>query len=126
MKDATVTVPVLADRLGLDPPGNGRAGAERLGKVAAPPNKESTSEFFYFWVERDRLVERTQIVTTSSMLGGRTVKFVGLVEEVFRQSRQKDMGEEVAGAHERRLTQLHEQPNGPSVPTTIDLRRSTS
>ena len=95
MKDATVTVPVLADRLGLDPPGNGRAGAERLGKVAAPPNKESTSEFFYFWVERDRLVERTQIVTTSSVLGGRTVKFVGLVEEVYRQSRQKDMGEEV-------------------------------
>jgi DNA helicase HerA-like ATPase len=68
---------------------------KRLGKVAAPPNKESTSEFFFFWVERGKLVERTQIVITSSLLGGRTVNFVGLVEEVYRQSRQRDMGEEV-------------------------------
>jgi DNA helicase HerA-like ATPase len=68
-----------------------------LGKVAAPPNRESTSECFYFWVERGKLVERTQIVTTSSPLrpGGEPVEFVGLVEEVYRQSRQKDMGEEV-------------------------------
>ena len=72
-----------------------RRSARRLGKVAAPPNKESTSEFFYFWVERGKLVERTQIVTTSSQLGDRTVEFVGLVEEVYRQSRQRDMGEEV-------------------------------
>jgi hypothetical protein len=95
MNDVTIAVPVLADPLGLDLPGNGRAGAERLGKVAAPPNKESTSEFFYFWVERGKLCERTQIVTTTSQLGGRTVEFVGLVEEVYRQSRQRDMGEEV-------------------------------
>jgi uncharacterized protein len=75
----------------------GPPGAVALGKVAAPPNKESTSEFFYFWVERGKLVERTQIVTTSSPLrpGGKPVEFVGLVEEVYRQSRQKDMGEEV-------------------------------
>jgi uncharacterized protein len=66
-----------------------------LGRVAAPPDKESTSDFFYFWVERGKLVERTQIVKTSSMLGGREVEFIGLVEEVYRQSRQKDMGEEV-------------------------------
>jgi hypothetical protein len=69
--------------------------AQPLGKVAAPPNKESTSEFFYFWVERGKLVERTQVVTTASTLGGRRVEFVGLVEEVYRQSRQRDMGEEV-------------------------------
>lgn len=76
-----------------------RTGAARipLGKVAAPLNKESTSECFYFWVERGKLVERTQIVTTSCELraGEKAVEFVGLVEEVYRQSRQKDMGEEV-------------------------------
>lgn len=68
-----------------------------LGKVAAPPNKESTSDHFYFWVERDKLAERTQIVHTECHLGDRTepVKFIGLVEEVYRQSRQRDMGEEV-------------------------------
>jgi hypothetical protein len=95
MNEINVAVPVLADLQGLDLQVNGRAVAQRLGKVAAPPNKESTSEFFYFWVERGKLCERTQIVTTSSQLGGRTVEFVGLVEEVYRQSRQKDMGEEV-------------------------------
>jgi hypothetical protein len=79
----------------LDAAGHCQVGAEPLGKVAAPPNKESTSEYFYFWVERGKVVERTQIVTTSSTLGGKRVEFVGLVEEVYRQSRQKDMGEEV-------------------------------
>lgn len=77
------------------PAGRTPAGPAVLGKVAAPPNKEATSELFYFWVARDQLVERTQIVTTESSLGGKPVKFVGLVEEVYRQSRQKDMGEEV-------------------------------
>lgn len=76
-----------------------RTTAERvlLGRVAAPPNREATSECFYFWVGRGKLVERTQIVTVSSPLrpGGEPVEFVGLVEEVFRQSRQRDMGEEV-------------------------------
>jgi uncharacterized protein len=68
-----------------------------LGKVAAPPNKESTSEHFYFWVEREKLAERTQIIHTECQLGDRDtpVKFIGLVEEVYRQSRQRDMGEEV-------------------------------
>lgn len=71
------------------------ANAVVLGRVAAPPNKEATSEYFYFWVARDQLVERTQIVRTSSTLRGKQIEFVGLVEEVYRQSRQKDMGEEV-------------------------------
>jgi DNA helicase HerA-like ATPase len=99
MNDVSVVVPVLGDVRDPDLPDGRPADARRLGKVAAPPNKESTSEFFYFWVERGQLVERTQIVTTSSRLGGRTaertVEFVGLVEEVYRQSRQRDMGEEV-------------------------------
>ncbi|MBX9583509.1 MAG: ATP-binding protein [Gemmataceae bacterium] len=66
-----------------------------LGKVAAPPDKEATSDEFYFWAARDRVVERTQVVTTTADLGGREVRFVGLVEEVYRQSRQASMGEEV-------------------------------
>jgi DNA helicase HerA-like ATPase len=67
-----------------------------LGRVAAPPEHESTSGTFYFWVDRDRGVERTQIVTTRSTVGGRDVRFVGIVQEVYRRSRQKDVGEEAA------------------------------
>jgi hypothetical protein len=66
-----------------------------LGKVAAPPRMEATSETFHFWIARGQIVERTQIVTTTSDLGPKQVTFVGLVDEVFRQSRQRDMGEEV-------------------------------
>ena len=86
----------------------GGSVAELLGRVAAPPNKESTSDYFYFWVERGKLVERGQIVTTTSTLSGHPVEFVGLVEEVYRQSRCRDMGEEVGhlpgrrAAHRRR------------------------
>jgi uncharacterized protein len=67
-----------------------------LGRVAAPPEYESTSGVFYFWVDRNQSVERTQIVTTSSSIAGRSVKFVGIVQEVYRRSRQKDIGEESA------------------------------
>jgi DNA helicase HerA-like ATPase len=51
---------------------------------------------FYFWVDRTQSVERTQIVTTSSSVAGRMVRFVGIVQEVYRRSRQKDIGEESA------------------------------
>ncbi len=67
-----------------------------LGRVAAPPEHESTSSVFYFWVDRNQSVERTQIVTTRSVVAGRGVKFVGIVQEVYRRSRQKDVGEEAA------------------------------
>lgn len=70
--------------------------ATPLGRVAAPPEHESTSGVFYFWVDRDRSVERTQIVTVTSQVGGRKVAFVGIVQEVYRRSRQKDIGEEAA------------------------------
>src|SRR5262249_13696892 len=65
-----------------------------LGRVAAPPEHESTSGTFYFWVDRDQGVERTQIVATRSTVGGRKVKFIGVVQEVYRRSRQTDIGEE--------------------------------
>lgn len=67
-----------------------------LGRVAAPPDHESTSGTFYFWVDRDRGVERTQIVSTESTVAGRVVRFVGVVQEVYRRSRQRDIGEEAA------------------------------
>ncbi len=67
-----------------------------LGRVAAPPEHESTSGVFYFWVDRSQSVERTQIVVTKSSVGTRTVSFVGIVQEVYRRSRQKDIGEEAA------------------------------
>jgi DNA helicase HerA-like ATPase len=67
-----------------------------IGRVAAPPEHESTSGCFYFWVDRSQSVERTQIVTTESTVAGRTVRFVGIVQEVYRRSRQKDIGEEQA------------------------------
>jgi uncharacterized protein len=67
-----------------------------LGRVAAPPEREATSGTFYFWVDRAAGVERTQIVRTRSEVGGRGVSFVGIVQEVYRRSRQKDVGEEAA------------------------------
>ena len=69
-----------------------------LGRVAAPPEHESTSSCFYFWVDRSQSVERTQIVTTESRVGNRPdpVKFVGIVQEVYRRSRQRDVSEEAA------------------------------
>ncbi len=67
-----------------------------LGRVAAPPQHECTSSTFYFWVDQACTVERTQIVTTSCLLAGRKVEFVGIVQEVYRRSRQKDIGEEAA------------------------------
>lgn len=67
-----------------------------LGRVAAPPEHESTSGTFYFWVDKAQAVERTQIVTTRCAVGGRAVTFVGVVQEVYRRSRQKDVHEEAA------------------------------
>ena len=66
-----------------------------IGKVASPPRKESTSEEFFFWIKPDTLIEKTQIVKTKSVIGLHEVTFYGLVTEVFRQSRQSDMGEEI-------------------------------
>lgn len=67
-----------------------------IGRVAAPSGHESTSAHFYFWIDRAQQVERTQIVTTRSKIGEREVFFTGIVQEVFRRSRQKDIGEESA------------------------------
>jgi len=65
-----------------------------LGRVGAPPDAEATSERFHFWVPEDQLVEKTQLVHVESPTGGEKVHFYGLVTEVFRRSRRKDMLEE--------------------------------
>jgi uncharacterized protein len=71
-----------------------RESAAAMGKVASPPRRESTSEEFYFWVAPDTLVEKSQIVRTESEVGGQRLVFYGLIREVYRQSRQSDLGEE--------------------------------
>jgi hypothetical protein len=85
---------ILEPAAGAYPSTADTAAGAALGRVAAPPGHESTSGVFYFWVDRRQTVERTQIVTTSSAVGGRTVRFVGIVQEVYRRSRQMTMGEE--------------------------------
>ena len=65
-----------------------------IGKVASPPRRESTSDEFHFWVKRGELVEKTQIVKTESRIGNETIEFYAIVEEVYRQSRKRDIGEE--------------------------------
>jgi len=67
---------------------------EPLGRVAAPPDQESTTGEFHFWIDRSKTVERTQIVKTQSTIGARTVTFIAVVQEVYRRSRQKDVSEE--------------------------------
>lgn len=67
--------------------------AEVLGKVASPPNKESTCDTFFFWVKRDAVVERTQVVRTSCRLGGQAVVFYAIIDEVYRQGRPRSIAE---------------------------------
>lgn len=69
--------------------------APLIGRVASPSGKEATADQFYFWVDRDHMVENTQIVRTESVIGQTTYTFYAVVEQVFRISRQKDMGEAV-------------------------------
>jgi hypothetical protein len=83
-----------------EPGGNGQrdqepsASTSLIGRVGAPRGAEATSEEFFFWVPDDCLVEKTQLVCVDSPAGANTVKFYGLVTEVFRRSRRADMLEE--------------------------------
>src|SRR5262249_51548316 len=71
-----------------------KVGNRVIGKVASPPRRESTSEQFHFWLQRSQLVEKTQLVRTDGELGGKEVSFYGIVDEVYRQSRRRDIGQE--------------------------------
>ena len=65
-----------------------------IGRVASPPQLESTSEQFYFWVHRNMLVEKTQIVRAESEVNGQAIQYYGVIEEVNRRSRKKNIEEE--------------------------------
>ncbi len=65
-----------------------------IGRVASPPQLESTSEQFYFWVQRNMLVEKTQIVRAESQVNGQIIQYYGVIEEVNRRSRKKNIEEE--------------------------------
>src|SRR5581483_1495173 len=74
---------------------DGVVASSVFGRVATPPHLEATSEEFAFWVPEGVPVERTQIVRTKAhfpSLGD--VTFYGLVEEVARRSRRRDILEE--------------------------------
>ena len=73
---------------------NNSTAIQIIGKVASPPRRESTSNEFHFWVKRGELVEKTQIVKTESRIGTESIEFYAIVEEVYRQSRKRDIGEE--------------------------------
>jgi hypothetical protein len=79
------------------PEGNGTVpasdanGPEAIGMIASPMRHESTSVRHFFWVPPDKLVEKTQLVRTTSEVAGRTIQYYGLVEEVYRRSRRRDM-----------------------------------
>ena len=65
-----------------------------IGRVASPPQLESTSDQFYFWVQRNKVVEKTQIVRVESQVDGKTYQYYGVIEEVNRRSRKKNIEEE--------------------------------
>jgi hypothetical protein len=69
-------------------------GRRVIGKVASPPQREATTDEFYFWVPGDELVERTQIAWTQSQIGGHEIEFYAVVDDVFRQSRKRSLSDE--------------------------------
>ncbi len=69
-------------------------GKRAIGKVGSPSGKEATSDQFYFWVDRTALVEATQIVHTSSNIGGQEFRFFAIVEQVYRVSDKANIADE--------------------------------
>ena len=66
-----------------------------IGRVGAPPQQEASSNQFFFWVPPDVVVEKTQLVLCESEIANQKYKFYGIVDEVNRRSRQRNMGGEV-------------------------------
>jgi hypothetical protein len=97
-------------------------GGEIIGRVAAPPQLESTPEHFHFWVERDRLVETNQFVRTESTVGGQAVQFFGVIDEVRRSSRKRDILEEYDVADGDALFEPPFKPEGVTYARASVLR----
>ena len=66
-----------------------------LGIVGSPQGQEATSKQYCFWVARGVMVEETQLVVCESVIAGQSYTFYGVVEEVKRRSRKKNMDEEI-------------------------------
>lgn len=93
--DNTITKIAAEDTPSSKGYGSGSIASPRIGKVATPPQKEATTDEFYFWVRRDTLVEKAQIIRAECVIGGQTIQFFAIVDQMFRQSRKKNMGEEI-------------------------------
>lgn len=66
-----------------------------FGRIATPPNLEATAEEFSFWVPEGTPVEKTQLVSAiASFPDVGEVTYYGVVEEVTRRSRRRDVLEE--------------------------------
>ncbi len=105
------------------PTGQGPAsGSKVIGRVAAPPQLESTPEHFHFWVERNRLVETNQFVRTESTVEGQTVQFFGVIDEVRRSSRKRDILEEYDVADGAALFEPPFKPEGVTYARASILR----
>jgi len=105
---------------GLSPAPAG--GGEVIGRVAAPPQLESTPEHFHFWVERNRLIETNQFVRTESIVEGQTVQFFGVIDEVRRSSRKRDILEEYDVADGAALFEPPFRPEGVTYARASILR----
>ncbi len=66
-----------------------------VGMIASPFGQESTTGRFYFWVQRQALVEKTQLVRAACQVAGREITYYGIVDEVYRRSRRRTMDEEM-------------------------------
>ena len=66
-----------------------------LGVVGSPQGQEATSKQYCFWIARDVMVEETQLVVCESVIASQSYTFYGVVEEVKRRSRKKNMDEEI-------------------------------
>ncbi len=100
--------------------------ARLIGRVASPPQLESTSEHFSFWVERGRLVERTQIVRAESSIDGRVIQFYGIIDEVHRRSRKRDIHEEFDVTDGKLEEEPVVKPEGVTYATVSILRANPS
>jgi DNA helicase HerA-like ATPase len=54
---------------------------------------EASPDEFTFWVARELLVERNQLVETESAVGNMPVRFYGVVTDVHRRSRKRDLAD---------------------------------
>jgi hypothetical protein len=71
-----------------------QSATEIIGRVGAPPQLEATPDQFNFWVARHQLVENNQFVSAKSVVGGKDITYFGIVDEVRRASRKRDILEE--------------------------------